>query len=88
MTEIEKSGQGDEKPRKKRSKPSEILVNWEFCKGCWVCIKYCPANVFEKSKEMSPKGYHPPVVARPDDCISCSLCEFYCPDFAIWLKRK
>jgi len=24
-----------------------------------------------------------PIVARPEDCIACKLCEKLCPDFAI-----
>jgi len=24
-----------------------------------------------------------PVIARPEDCIACKLCEKLCPDFAI-----
>ena len=28
-----------------------------------------------------------PVVARPDDCTACLLCELHCPDFAIEVRR-
>jgi 2-oxoglutarate ferredoxin oxidoreductase subunit delta len=30
------------------------------------------------------KGYHPPVVKKPEACVNCHYCETICPDFAIY----
>jgi 2-oxoglutarate ferredoxin oxidoreductase subunit delta len=40
--------------------------------------------VLEVSNEYNRKGYHPPVVAHPENCVNCRLCEALCPEFAIW----
>ncbi len=65
----------------------EIRINKEFCKGCNYCIEYCPMKVYEPSDELNGKGYRVPIIARPEDCSECGLCELYCPEFAIILKK-
>ena len=57
------------------------------CKGCKFCIEFCPRKVLEQSLTYNEKGYHPPVVARQEDCIACGFCELVCPDFAIFVER-
>ncbi len=56
----------------------------ERCKGCGYCIEFCPKEVLVFSKEFNQKGYHPPEVKKPDDCVNCHYCEIICPEFAIY----
>jgi len=60
-----------------------IEIDTELCKGCGVCIAFCPKHVLEASDRMNKRGSYPPVAARPDDCIRCLNCELLCPDLAI-----
>ena len=54
------------------------------CKGCGYCIEFCPRGVIEFSTHFNEKGYHPPAVKNPDDCVNCHYCEIICPEFAIF----
>jgi 2-oxoglutarate ferredoxin oxidoreductase subunit delta len=58
-----------------------VALDLDLCKACGICIALCPARVFDADELGNP------VVARPDDCTSCLLCEFHCPDFAIEVAR-
>ena len=53
-----------------------------LCKACGICIDLCPTHVFDAT-EMGEA-----VVARPEDCTLCLLCELHCPDFAIEVRRR
>lgn len=67
----------------------EVYVVEERCKGCGLCIAFCPKNVLVVSDRINEKGYHPPeLVETPptDICIGCGMCERICPDFAIFVK--
>ena len=59
-----------------------VQLDLELCKACGVCIELCPEKVFDRDK----LGY--PVVARPEECSQCLLCEVHCPDFAIEVRRR
>ena len=61
------------------SDPVEINLDW--CKGCKVCVDFCPANVLEMHRDKV-------VAARQDDCIGCMLCEIHCPDLAIKIHKE
>jgi len=56
----------------------------ERCKGCGLCIAFCPRQVLAESQDFNSKGYHPPAVVRPDSCADCQICYLICPEFAIF----
>ncbi len=66
----------------------EVHINKNHCKGCAFCVEYCPRDVLAMSEEYNSKGYHPPVVTKPDQCIYCKLCEAICPEFAVFVTEK
>ncbi|MCK5259172.1 MAG: 4Fe-4S dicluster domain-containing protein, partial [Thermoplasmatales archaeon] len=47
----------------------EVHIFKDRCKGCAFCVEYCPKDVLEMSEEFNIKGYHPPYVKNPDDCL-------------------
>ena len=61
---------------------SPVVLEIDLCKACGICIEICPDKVFDRDK----LGY--PVLARPEECSQCLLCELHCPDFALEVKRR
>lgn len=56
-----------------------VEINREWCKGCGICVAFCPKSVLDLDAEGVA------VWARPEDCIRCALCEMRCPDLAVEL---
>lgn len=68
----DKEGQiGEEQARMR------VRVFGKWCKGCGLCIAFCPQQVFEADAEQRP------VVAHSERCVGCQWCVIHCPDFAI-----
>ncbi len=65
-----------------------IIVDFEKCKGCEICVVSCPADVIEMTKEVNSKGYHVAYSAKPDDCTGCANCAIVCPDGVITVYRQ
>jgi 2-oxoglutarate ferredoxin oxidoreductase subunit delta len=63
-----------------------IYVDGEICKGCQLCIHFCPKKVFEVGEEVNDKGFVIPKIAHEDQCIKCKICELICPDLAIFVE--
>jgi 2-oxoglutarate ferredoxin oxidoreductase subunit delta len=59
-----------------------VHIKEEWCKGCGICIAYCPKKVlgFNEHGKVS--------MLDRDNCIKCGMCEMRCPDFAIFLGGK
>jgi len=60
-----------------KKKLKEHLINREWCKGCGICVAFCPKKVLELDEQDKVTA------ARPEDCIACRMCELRCPDLAI-----
>lgn len=65
----------------------KIEVDKDLCKGCGICVEFCPNHVLEMSTEMNKNGFHMPKPAHTESCTLCGLCEMYCPDFAICARK-
>lgn len=60
---------------------NSLLINTDWCKGCGICVEFCPKNVLVLKKGKVIKE-------RIEDCIYCGQCELRCPDNAIFLGGK
>lgn len=60
---------------------SKLEINQKWCKGCGICVAFCPKQVLAIENEKV-------AAVNPDACISCKLCELRCPDFAIFVKEE
>lgn len=61
-------------------KTFEFTIRERFCKGCNICVAFCPKQVLIlKNGKVHPE--------HPDLCIGCRMCEYRCPDFAIEVRE-
>lgn len=65
------------------TKPGQVYIDKERCKGCGYCAEFCPRGVLRMSSELSPKGYYLAAVDDESKCLACGFCEVVCPEFAI-----
>jgi 2-oxoglutarate ferredoxin oxidoreductase subunit delta len=68
-------------PESEQLMKSPVVINEAWCKGCDICVDFCPTDVLEMHKGKA-------VVVRPEDCTGCLLCEIHCPDLAIKVDVK
>ncbi|MHB1679287.1 MAG: 4Fe-4S dicluster domain-containing protein [bacterium] len=59
---------------KKEQVQIDIVVN--YCKGCELCVAFCPEEVLAMNKEVAE-------VIDISRCTKCNICEYLCPDFSI-----
>ena len=65
-----------------------IVIDARYCKGCGICVHFCPKNVLEISDAVNTLGYYMPAVTDESKCTRCGQCELYCPDFAIFIEEE
>jgi 2-oxoglutarate ferredoxin oxidoreductase subunit delta len=59
---------------------AEISINREWCKGCNICVAFCPEQVLALDE------HEKAVVTALDKCTLCKICELHCPDLAIEVR--
>ncbi|WP_110954713.1 4Fe-4S binding protein [Anaerosinus massiliensis] len=61
---------------------AEIRIKKERCKGCNICVAFCPKEVLQLDTLGKVQ------VIRAEACIACGQCELRCPDYAIYVDKK
>ena len=59
-------------------KMPKIIVDFEKCSGCGICIDACPVLVYELDEETKKTK-----VTNPTECLDCKACEIQCEAEAI-----
>ena len=67
---------------------SIVIIDAGYCKGCGICIHFCPKQILDLAPEVNKLGYHPPIVVDGGECNGCRQCELFCPDFAIFIIKE
>jgi 2-oxoglutarate ferredoxin oxidoreductase subunit delta len=62
-----------------------IVIVEDLCKGCGICVEFCPVKILKMSSQMTKKGIYPPEVIDAARCAGCRICQYYCPDLAIFV---
>jgi 2-oxoglutarate ferredoxin oxidoreductase subunit delta len=83
LDDSSRSGAQTEAPEKKKKRKFSVDVNLAWCKGCQICVHFCPVSIIE------PTGVDNKVrITDQDKCTGCMQCEMRCPDFAIYVRRR
>lgn len=68
---------------------SKITINYDKCKGCLLCISFCPKNSIVKSDKLNRQGLNYAEFSRKENsgCLGCAMCAIICPDCCIEVYR-
>jgi len=64
-----------------------IEIDQEICKGCQICMAFCPGDVIKLSDKSNASGYSPVVFDDSGKCTGCATCAVVCPEVAIEVYR-
>ena len=65
----------------------KIEINQELCKGCELCIQFCPKKCITLSDNLNQAGYLPSAFMNTKECTGCATCAVVCPEVAIEVYR-
>ncbi|MCK9221559.1 MAG: 4Fe-4S dicluster domain-containing protein [Limnochordia bacterium] len=66
---------------------AKITIDRERCKGCSLCVAFCPQKILELEKATNAKGFHPASIKDEQKCTGCAQCATMCPDICIEVYR-
>ena len=61
----------------------EVQIDRERCKGCELCVHFCPRNILKMAAQLNAKGLHFAETQKELNCTGCTNCATICPDAAI-----
>jgi 2-oxoglutarate ferredoxin oxidoreductase subunit delta len=66
----------------------KLYIEEKYCKGCGICVEFCPVKILKPSKKMNSRGYFPPESEEMEKCKVCGMCSLLCTDFAIVVAKE
>lgn len=61
---------------------NRVVIDRERCKGCGLCIFFCPKKILVLSEASNQAGYCPVTCVDETKCMACINCASICPETA------
>ncbi|HSW36654.1 MAG TPA: 4Fe-4S dicluster domain-containing protein [Candidatus Limnocylindrales bacterium] len=58
----------------------ELVIDRNRCKGCSMCIKFCPRQVITLGDELNNLGYNSVIITDVCKCTGYGNCYKICPE--------
>lgn len=65
----------------RRGPRGKVTIFGQWCKGCGLCVEFCPVGVLAFNEDDLP------LVVFPEKCTACHWCDTHCPDLAIVVEQ-
>ena len=65
-----------------------VQIDGERCKGCTLCIEFCPKDSISLSRELNLKGFFVAAFDVGKECTGCGICAVMCPEVAVEVQRS
>ncbi len=66
---------------------AKIVIEEERCKGCQLCVQFCPPKVLAMSSRLNSNGFYTVELIDEERCTSCAACALVCPDVVITVYK-
>ncbi|MDP2831329.1 MAG: 4Fe-4S dicluster domain-containing protein [Candidatus Omnitrophota bacterium] len=66
---------------------AKIIINQDRCKGCFLCVNFCPKGLIKKSVKLNKQGLNFVEFDLNGACIGCMQCAVICPDCCIEVDK-
>ncbi len=70
-----------------KKKKGKIEIDQEFCKGCGICIHFCPKDSISPADSLNSSGYMPAAFNDNGKCTGCAICALVCAEASIEVYR-
>jgi len=64
-----------------------VTFNEDRCKGCGLCVEFCPKKIISLGEKMNNLGYRYAVITDMTQCTGCTICAIMCPEVIIEVKE-
>jgi len=62
---------------------AKITIKRDKCKGCFLCISFCPNGAIIAEKTLNKRGVKAVKFRKNSRCTGCAMCAVICPDCCI-----
>ena len=66
---------------------AKIKLNKKRCKGCGLCVVFCPKKNIKADSALNESGIYPAVIIDEANCSGCGMCFIMCPDVCIEIEN-
>ncbi|HDN85931.1 MAG TPA: 4Fe-4S dicluster domain-containing protein [Candidatus Omnitrophica bacterium] len=67
---------------------AKVKIDKERCKGCGLCIFFCPFGHLQFSQELNKRGNQYAEPKKGSECKGCKQCYLICPDYCIEIYQE
>ncbi len=65
-----------------------VIIDQDRCKGCGLCVAFCPKDNLQIGDQLNTAGLKPAVVKSQENCTGCKICALMCPEACIEIYRE